>query len=338
MKLSICIPTYNFGKFIGETLDSVIPQLTNDVEVVILDGASTDNTTEIVRNYQKRCPQISYFRQRERGGIDKDMHLSVEKARGDYCWLFSSDDVMEKGSIARMLEEIREGMDLYLCNYTICELDARTVLRAPDILNLSEPTSFDLSLFKERKRYFELAIATPAFFSFMSAIVIKRSRWLETAIDPSFFGSCWAHVARIFSMIPSGLRVKYLPSNFLRLRSFNDSFLDKGYIQRVAIAIDGYHKIADAIFGYETFEAFHIRRAIRREFRIRLFLHAKQEIKTHEDRKKVFDLIEKTFVDLRGRRLACILMVSLFPRRAIALLRYLYQKGQVLNQKWRQHG
>ena len=51
--LSICIATYNRANFIGETLDSIILQLTEDVEVVIVDGASTDNTREVVESYVK---------------------------------------------------------------------------------------------------------------------------------------------------------------------------------------------------------------------------------------------------------------------------------------------
>ena len=47
-ELSICIPAKNFGQFIGETLDSIIQQANKNVEIVVLDGGSTDNTQEIV--------------------------------------------------------------------------------------------------------------------------------------------------------------------------------------------------------------------------------------------------------------------------------------------------
>ncbi len=324
------MPTYNFGKFIGETLESIIPQLSDEVEVVILDGCSTDNTAEVVKSYQKHNKQIHYFREPVKGGIDKDMHLSVEKARGEYCWLFSSDDVMEKRALDRVLSEIKLGLDLYLCNYTICSFDIKTILRDPAILNLNRDRVFDLSDLAERTRYFESAIGTPAFFSFMSALVVKRSRWMETSIDPLFFGTCWAHGARIFSMIPKGLRMKYLSSSFLRLRSFNDSFLNNGYVQRVALAIDGYQTIADTIFGHESIEGFHIRRALRREFPMRLFLHAKHEIKTQQDRKTVFRLINKNFSDCRMKNLICTIGVYAIPKGVIFFLRFLYKKGQTI--------
>src|SRR5580658_6364649 len=80
MRLSICIPTYNFGAFIGETLESIAAQLQDGVEVVVLDGGSTDETAEVVGAFAQRHPQIRYHRQPERGGIDRDMARTVALA------------------------------------------------------------------------------------------------------------------------------------------------------------------------------------------------------------------------------------------------------------------
>lgn len=50
IRLSICMPTYNFGKFIGETLESIMKQIPDGVEIVVLDGGSTDNTCDVVKS------------------------------------------------------------------------------------------------------------------------------------------------------------------------------------------------------------------------------------------------------------------------------------------------
>ena len=89
IRLSVCIPTYNFGRFIGETLESIVRQATEEVEIVVLDGGSTDNTTEVVEGFRDAFPRLRYYRQDFKGGIDRDMAKSVELARGEYCWLFS---------------------------------------------------------------------------------------------------------------------------------------------------------------------------------------------------------------------------------------------------------
>jgi abequosyltransferase len=73
IRLSICIPTYNFGDFIGATLESILTQATDEVEVVIGDGGSTDNTAEVVRRYQSRFAHLIYRNFGKRGGVDLDL-------------------------------------------------------------------------------------------------------------------------------------------------------------------------------------------------------------------------------------------------------------------------
>lgn len=265
IRLSICIPTYNFGEFIGETLDSVLPQLVGGVEVVILDGGSTDQTTTVVRARQERCPALRYHRQDERGGIDRDMARVVELARGEYCWLFSADDTMKPGAIRQVLDQIESGLDIYLCGLTLCTCDMRPLKDQP-ILELPSQTVVDLAVPEQRRAYFEAAATTTAFFSFLGSVIFRKARWDEIPLDEEFVGSCWAHVARIFRMIPAGLRVKYLASAYLWKRCDNDSFLDSGLIRRFAITIDGFSRLADGFFAPGSLEARHIRRVVTAEF------------------------------------------------------------------------
>jgi abequosyltransferase len=262
--LSICIPTYNFGAFIGETLESIVSQATDDVEIIVVDGASTDNTPEVVRNFQRRFPGLSYRRLPERGGIDRDMAISVDLAKGEYCWLFSADDTMEKNSIGFIKSHLRPEIDFYLCGLTLCDFQMNP-LRPHPVLNARAGSEFDLSEKDARIRYFSLAETTTAFFSFMSSIVFRKQKWDEVPLQEDFVGSCWAHVARVFRMIPGGLRVKYLGAPVLSKRGDNDSFLDRGLVHRLAIGIDGFNRLADAYFGGESVEAFHIRRVLRNE-------------------------------------------------------------------------
>ena len=51
-RLSVCVATYNRAEYIGETLESIIPQLTDEVEIVVVDGASTDGTSTVVKGYR----------------------------------------------------------------------------------------------------------------------------------------------------------------------------------------------------------------------------------------------------------------------------------------------
>lgn len=264
--LSVCIPVYNFVKFIPETLDSILNQDGGDeVEIVILDGASTDNTAEIIAGYQHKHRNINYIRQPQKGGIDRDMAKSVEPATGDYCWLFSGDDIMRPGALRRMLKEIQSGNDLYLCKHMEYYFYDDRWAEYPTVA-CEDGAVFELSDPLSRRAYFSKAVNTEAFFSFIGGIIVKRSTWNRVPLNQKFVGSCWGHVARFFELMPSGLSVKCLSGALLDRRPDNDSFAGGGLVKRYRIAIEGFYNIADHYFGHDSVEAFHVRRVIRHEF------------------------------------------------------------------------
>ncbi|MCM8797759.1 MAG: glycosyltransferase, partial [Candidatus Omnitrophica bacterium] len=98
IKLSICIPTYNRARFLEETLESVTSQVNDNVEVVVVDGASTDNTAEVAERYRKKIANLVYYRGEKRLGVDRDMAKTIEISRGMYCWLLSDDDLLKPGA------------------------------------------------------------------------------------------------------------------------------------------------------------------------------------------------------------------------------------------------
>jgi abequosyltransferase len=271
--LSICIPIYNFAKYIPEALDSILPQIDENDEIIVVDGGSQDGTQDVMRAYTQKYPHIQYHRFEQRGGIDVDIEKSVSLAKGEYCWLFSGDDIMLPGSILKVKEQIKHGYDVYICSFTIHSLDMRDFIRKHPIFKLQKDVVFHLDNPAERKEFFEQAITTTALFSFMSSLIIKRSTWEKAGTPPQrFMESCWGHVARLFSGYKNGLSVKFLTDIYLKKRDGNDSFLDKGLFHRVGISIHGFHDIANTIFGFNSFEAFHTRRVLRNEFTPRTML------------------------------------------------------------------
>lgn len=337
IRLSICIPTYNFGEFIGQTLESIIKQATDEVEIVIVDGASTDNTAEIVHSFQQRFPRLNYHRLEKRGGIDCDMAKTVELARGEYCWLFSSDDLMKEHAIKTILEEIDRGFDIYLCGLTLCTRDMKPI-KDHAILNIDSDAEFDLGKREDRLAYFRLGQTTTAFFSFMGSLIFKKSRWDGIGIDEAFVGSLWAHAARIFRMIPDGLQLRYLANSYLYKRSDNDSFLDKGIANRFKMAIDGYYRLANTFFGENSVEAFHIRRVLRNEFVPQQFLKAKLESKEKgrmEDIELIEHLVAKVYNDpsLLNRIYSIIYKVT--PLYAYKIARSSYRAAKSFPLSWK---
>lgn len=326
--LSICIPTYNFGEFIGVTLKSIVTQLPNGVEISILDGGSTDGTAAVVRELQGHYPQIRYHKFEARGGIDRDMARCVDLARGEFCWLFSADDVMKPGAIQRVLRAIASARDVYLCKHTLCDIDMN-VLGETGVLGVLREETFDLSDGKSRLRYCELAQSSEAFFSFMGGLIVKRAKWNSVPLNEAFVGSCWAHVARMFDLIRTGLSVTYIPETLLHRRGDNDSFADRGVVNRFRIAIEGYHLLADVFFSHESKEAFHIRRVIRGEFKFRTFLAAAMLCRhnpAYESLPLLRRLIIKTYCDKPILARVIVMGCAAFPSRVYPQMRVAFKR------------
>ena len=82
MLVSVIMPTYNCGKFILQSLDSVIAQTVTDWEVQIVDDCSTDNTAEVLKPYLEKYPNIHYYVLPQNGGPAGVPTQGFKEARG----------------------------------------------------------------------------------------------------------------------------------------------------------------------------------------------------------------------------------------------------------------
>ncbi len=252
IRLSICIPTYNFGLFIGKTLKSITDQPSDEIEVVVLDGGSTDNTEEIVLRFQQIFPRINYRRLDKKGGIDKDLFRTVALARGNYCWLMSSDDVIKAGAIQRVLDEIKLEHDIYLCNRTECD---RNLSPIRDRHWLSEDIGDHVFKFSTQAGfidYFNKSLSIGALFSYMSSIIVRRDKWNEIKYNEIFTGSNYAHVFMLFSILQKNATLKYIKDSLILSRGDNDSFSKEGLFKRRMLDIDGYLLLSSHLFPNEA--------------------------------------------------------------------------------------
>lgn len=119
--MSICIPTYNRSKQLGECLDSVLSSMKeheNEVEIVISDNASTDNTQALINRYNRKHLIIRYHRNDENLGGENNFYIAAEKASGEYVWILADDDKIADEAISNILERISSGYNLIISNYS----------------------------------------------------------------------------------------------------------------------------------------------------------------------------------------------------------------------------
>lgn len=188
--LSICIATYNREKFIAETLNSILSQLTDDVELLVVDGASTDNTEYIVRNFVILDPRIRYVRLPIKGGVDQDYCKAVELAQGEYCWLFTDDDLLKPGAIAAVITALRDAHELVIVNAEIRDMGLSDVLMSQRIALRNNR----MYASNEMNQFFIDALAA---ITFIGCVVIRRSTWLSREQEP-YFGCEFVHIGVIF--------------------------------------------------------------------------------------------------------------------------------------------
>jgi abequosyltransferase len=246
--LSVCIPTYNFGAFIGVTLDSIVGQATDEIEIVIVDGASTDNTAGVVQKVGQTFRRVRYYRRDVKGGVDADLATAVELAGGDYCWLMSGDDVLAPGAVARVLNELKEEHDVYLCNRTECDRDLRPIAEKPWLAGSRRDEVFRFTRGADFVRYFRRARSLGALFSYISSTITRRDKWLAVRPDERLMASHYAAAFRLFSLLQTGGSLKYLQDSLVLCRGGNDSFASSGMFARIALDLDGFGLLASRLF------------------------------------------------------------------------------------------
>jgi abequosyltransferase len=267
LALSFCIPTRNFGAFIGQTLDSIVRQASDSVEIVVVDGASTDNTPNLVREVQRSFPRLKYHRGTVNNGVDRDLARAVELAEGDYCWLLSSDDVLRPNAVGRMLDEIQRGRDLYLCNRTECTFALSVIRSVPWLSERYGDCDFDLTSSSGLMEYLGAAQSLGALFSYISSLIVSRKRWGTVALDATVWGTNYAHVFRIMSFLRQQGLLRYIREPLVMCRGRNDSFSGRGLVERLALDFNGYDRLIQQMFSDDPAALKAITAVVRREHR-----------------------------------------------------------------------
>ncbi len=113
--VSVIMPTYNCGRFIAETLDSIKAQTYENWEVIIVDDCSSDNTKEIVDRYAAEDPRIRYHCLDENSGAAVARTVAMSMADGEYMAFCDSDDLWTPEKLERQLAFMKENGYAFSC-------------------------------------------------------------------------------------------------------------------------------------------------------------------------------------------------------------------------------
>ncbi|MEM5785893.1 MAG: glycosyltransferase [Syntrophobacteraceae bacterium] len=191
VKVSVIMPTYNHAMFIAESIESVLAQTFPDWELIIVNDASTDNTSEVIGDYAHRFPsRVRIVNKETNGGTTLALNDALALCTGQYIGWLSSDDLYSHDCLEKQIEVLEEQ-------------NAGMAFGAWDMIdengNFMESVKYD---FSEKNIYRELLRYCPE-----SCTMLIRKECFETVgqFDPRYRYSqdydMWLRIAAQFKVI-----------------------------------------------------------------------------------------------------------------------------------------
>jgi len=114
--ISVIVPTYNSALFVERCLDSVINQSIKNIEIIVVDDLSTDQTINIIKSYADICNKIKIFESKKKGMAGGARNIGIENSNGKYISFIDSDDWIDTDFYYHMVNIIeRDNVDIAVC-------------------------------------------------------------------------------------------------------------------------------------------------------------------------------------------------------------------------------
>ena len=185
MKISIITTAYNSAKTIEETIKSVLSQNYQDYEHIIVDGASKDNTMEIVKKYEKEYNgKLKYISEKDDGIYDA-MNKGIKMATGDIIGLLNSDDKYADSDVLKIIEEtIRQnncdgihGNLLYMDSATMTKPQRKWITKSTNIKTgniTAHPTMYLKKEVYDKNGLYNLKYKIVSDYDFMVRVLVDK--------------------------------------------------------------------------------------------------------------------------------------------------------------------
>ncbi|GLK45866.1 MULTISPECIES: glycosyltransferase family 2 protein [Novosphingobium] len=316
--LSICIPTYNRSACLAELLDSILAENSGDVEVVVGDDASPDDTEAVAGAYADRLAHFIYFRHPINIGVDGNIAAVAARATGDYVWLMGDDDRIERGGIRRVLSALAAWPDTVALTVGVVDYDV-TMRRMTGIRKMPRTQCFT-GIGPAFSHLAEL-------LGFISATLVRRSDWEAAATDPRARAMTNLYSQVYIEGLAVGARGKWgvIEEPCVGFRSGNDQLKRRiGWLERLKVDVRAYDEIAQLLFPED--------RRVRRAMAGRIFethviariLNAKSEGTTVRDALLAALYLTRRYFAL-PRFWAIGLPLLIAPRALVRGIRRIYQ-------------
>ncbi len=130
--ISIIVPVYNTEKYLGACIESIRKQTYTNLEILLVDDASTDGSGDICRAYQKLDSRIRFISKPQNEGVSEARNTGIREAEGAFLNFFDSDDLMAPEMLEKLYRAMeKNNADMAICAYLWIDSDGRILKRCP---------------------------------------------------------------------------------------------------------------------------------------------------------------------------------------------------------------
>ena len=129
IKVSVIVPVYNVYDYLDKCLDSLVKQTLKEIEIIVVNDGSPDNSEEIIKRYAKEYPEKIKAYKKENGGLSDARNYGIKKATGEYIGFVDSDDYVSTDMYQKLYDKaISDKLDIVLCDTINLYEDGKEIL------------------------------------------------------------------------------------------------------------------------------------------------------------------------------------------------------------------
>jgi glycosyltransferase involved in cell wall biosynthesis len=232
-KVSVIVPNYNHAPYLSERLDSILNQTYNDLELIIIDDASTDESHRILTRYYSKPRVRIIVNSRNSGAAFPQWNRGITLAIGDYVWIAESDDSAHPRFLETLVPLLDENPHIGLA-YCQSRLINREGTNIGDSLNWTSdlhPERWKSDFINDGREEIRKYLIYKNTIPNASAVIARRSVLNRTLPVDTSFKLCgdWMHWGKV--LLQTDLAYVATPLNNWRLESSNSRLEAPGIVE-----------------------------------------------------------------------------------------------------------
>lgn len=224
IKVSVIIPVYNTELYLERCLNSILNQTFKDIELIIVNDNSNDNSSKIIETFINKNSNIKYIDNKENKGVSNCRNEAIKISSGKYILFVDSDDYLDKNMIETMYNEASNNdLDIVMCGYFVDYEDGNTQNR---IINLDENRIYNGYEILSEILHHKNGVTGHSWNKLLKASVIKDNNiqypeHMKIYEDVAFFSKLFPYCKRIKNI--KKMFYHYIQRNNSSIKTINES-------------------------------------------------------------------------------------------------------------------